>query len=183
MALIGAVGWVRAAIVFVAQILGSIAASAVVLGLFPGPLNVTTTLSPSTSIAQGLCKQLLTHFSYDPLFFADMSPQSLRCFSRPNWCSRSSCWQQRSTRGPSWRRLASVSHCSLPSFRASTSQEVRYATLKVLIHHTDNSHQAPSTQPALSVPLSSLAASQGTTGSTGLAPVSARSSQSDSTGS
>lgn len=55
MALIGAVTWTRAAIVFVAQILGSIAASAVVLGLFPGPLNVATTLSPSTSIAQGLC--------------------------------------------------------------------------------------------------------------------------------
>lgn len=56
MALIGAVGWTRAAIVFVAQIMGSIAASAVVLGLFPGPLNVTTTLSANTSIAQGLCE-------------------------------------------------------------------------------------------------------------------------------
>ena len=56
MALIGAVGWTRAAIVFVAQIMGSIAASGVVLGLFPGPLNVSTTLSSSTSIAQGLCE-------------------------------------------------------------------------------------------------------------------------------
>lgn len=55
MALIGAVGPVRAGIVFVAQILGAIAASAVVLGLFPGPMAVATTLSPSTSVVRGLC--------------------------------------------------------------------------------------------------------------------------------
>lgn len=66
MALIGAVGWVRAGIVFVAQIMGSIAASAVVLGLFPGPLNVTTSLSSGTSVAQGLCEYLLKSPIPDP---------------------------------------------------------------------------------------------------------------------
>lgn len=58
MALIGAVGWTRAALVFVAQILGSMAASGVVYATFPGPMNVATTLGGGTSVAQGLCKYM-----------------------------------------------------------------------------------------------------------------------------
>ncbi|KAK0334551.1 Aquaporin-1 [Friedmanniomyces endolithicus] len=54
LALIGAVPWIRAGLVFIAQILGSIAASAVVLGLFPGSLNVATNLGGGTTIVQGL---------------------------------------------------------------------------------------------------------------------------------
>ena len=54
MALIGAVTWIRAGLVFIAQILGSMAASGVVSALFPGPLNVSTTLGGGSSIAQGL---------------------------------------------------------------------------------------------------------------------------------
>lgn len=54
MALIGAVGWVRAGLVFIAQILGAMSASGVVSALFPGPLNVSTTLGGNASIAQGL---------------------------------------------------------------------------------------------------------------------------------
>jgi len=54
MALIGAVPWVRAGFMIISQIVGAIAASAVVKGLFPGPLLVTTALGPDTSIAQGL---------------------------------------------------------------------------------------------------------------------------------
>lgn len=56
MCLIGAVGWGRGVVVFVAQIVGAIAASGVVSALFPGPLNVRTGLSsaPETSIVRGL---------------------------------------------------------------------------------------------------------------------------------
>ncbi|KAK3670723.1 Aquaporin-1 [Recurvomyces mirabilis] len=54
LALIGAVNWGRAGLVFIAQILGSMAASGVVLCLYPGAMNVSTTLGGNTSIAQGL---------------------------------------------------------------------------------------------------------------------------------
>ncbi|KAK3646365.1 Aquaporin-1 [Elasticomyces elasticus] len=54
LALIGAVPWIRAGLIFISQILGAIAASAVVSGLFPGPLNVATSLGGGTSIVQGL---------------------------------------------------------------------------------------------------------------------------------
>lgn len=56
MALIGAVGWVRAGLVFIAQILASMASAGVVEAMFPGPMNVSTTLGGGTSVAQGLCK-------------------------------------------------------------------------------------------------------------------------------
>nr|POE89910.1 aquaporin-1 [Quercus suber] len=54
MALIGAVPWVRAGLVFLSQILGAITASAVVSALFPGPLSVSTTLGGNTSVVRGL---------------------------------------------------------------------------------------------------------------------------------
>ncbi|KAI9655713.1 MAG: hypothetical protein M1821_005148 [Bathelium mastoideum] len=54
MALIGAVGWLRGGLVFLAQLLGALCAAAVVSALFPGPLNVKTTLGGGTSIARGL---------------------------------------------------------------------------------------------------------------------------------
>lgn len=56
MALIGAVTWPRAALIFIAQILGSIASSGVVSILFPGPFSVSTDLSAGTSVARGLCE-------------------------------------------------------------------------------------------------------------------------------
>lgn len=59
MFLIGALTWARAIIIFIAQILGGIAAAAVVSGLFPGPLNVTTDLNGTTSVTRGLCKSVL----------------------------------------------------------------------------------------------------------------------------
>lgn len=55
MALIGALTWTRAGLVFVAQILGSIASAGIVSVLFPGPLNVSTSLGGGTSVAQGVC--------------------------------------------------------------------------------------------------------------------------------
>ena len=54
LALIGGVTWTRAGIVLVAQLLGSMAASGVVAGLFPGSMAVSTTLAPGVSIAQGV---------------------------------------------------------------------------------------------------------------------------------
>ena len=56
LALIGAITWTRAGIVFVAELLASMAASGVISALLPGSLNVATTLSSDTSIARGLCE-------------------------------------------------------------------------------------------------------------------------------
>lgn len=54
MMLIGATTYLRGAMIIVAQILGGISAAAVISALFPGPLNVRTTLSDDTSVVQGL---------------------------------------------------------------------------------------------------------------------------------
>ncbi|KAH6658443.1 aquaporin [Truncatella angustata] len=54
MALVGAITYTRGILIFASQIVGAIAASAVVLGLFPGPLKVGTSLSGGTSVVQGL---------------------------------------------------------------------------------------------------------------------------------
>jgi aquaporin related protein len=54
MVLVGALPIVRALCLFVAQIAGGIAASAMVLGLFPTPLNVRTTLAGGASLVQGV---------------------------------------------------------------------------------------------------------------------------------
>ncbi|KAK4540610.1 hypothetical protein LTR36_009040 [Oleoguttula mirabilis] len=54
MALIGAVTWTRAGLVFISQIIGAICAAAVVSALFPGPMNVSCTLGGGTSVVQGL---------------------------------------------------------------------------------------------------------------------------------
>ncbi|CAJ2511626.1 Uu.00g072510.m01.CDS01 [Anthostomella pinea] len=50
----GAVSAARGICLFFAQIVGSITASALVLAIFPTPLNVRTTLSAGTSLAQGV---------------------------------------------------------------------------------------------------------------------------------
>ena len=52
--LVGAVSYVRGLLVFISQLLGGIAAAGIVAALFPGPLNVKTSLKPGTSLAQGL---------------------------------------------------------------------------------------------------------------------------------
>ncbi|GAB7351743.1 hypothetical protein MBLNU459_g2326t1 [Dothideomycetes sp. NU459] len=54
MCLIGALPWVRGVLLFVTQILGGLAAAALVSCMFPGALNVRTTLGGGTSIVQGL---------------------------------------------------------------------------------------------------------------------------------
>ncbi|CAI6339468.1 unnamed protein product [Periconia digitata] len=51
---VGAVAPVRAVCLCISQIIGSITASALVLAMFPTPLNVRTTLSTGTSLAQGV---------------------------------------------------------------------------------------------------------------------------------
>jgi aquaporin related protein len=54
MCLIGAIGYVRGLVTFSAQIIGSIVAAGIVSALFPGDLNVRTSLGGNTSIARGL---------------------------------------------------------------------------------------------------------------------------------
>lgn len=54
MALIGAVTWLKAALLIVAQLFGAMAAAGVVSATFPGPLAVRTRLSAGTSITRGL---------------------------------------------------------------------------------------------------------------------------------
>jgi hypothetical protein len=54
MLLVGAVGPIRAVCLFLSQIVGAIAASAMVLGIFPARLNVLTTLSAPTSLVRGV---------------------------------------------------------------------------------------------------------------------------------
>lgn len=60
--LAGAVPLVRSILVAVAQVLGSVAASAVVLAIFPGKLAVQTTLSDDTSVWQGFLIELFLTF-------------------------------------------------------------------------------------------------------------------------
>jgi aquaporin related protein len=52
--LTGAIGFIRAVFLFFSQVIGAIAASALLLGLFPTRVNVRTTLSQGTSIQRGL---------------------------------------------------------------------------------------------------------------------------------
>ena len=54
MVLVGALPIVRAICLFAAQIAGSIAASGMVIGLFPAKFNVRTTLAGGTSLVQGV---------------------------------------------------------------------------------------------------------------------------------
>lgn len=54
MALVGALGWAKAFLLIIAQIVGAIAAAAVVSGLLPGPLAVRTTLSSGVSLTRGV---------------------------------------------------------------------------------------------------------------------------------
>ncbi|RAR01164.1 DNA mismatch repair protein MutS [Stemphylium lycopersici] len=62
LALIGAVGWIKALLLIVAQLLGAIVAAAIVSGLLPGPLAVNTTLSQETSVTRGLFIEMFLTF-------------------------------------------------------------------------------------------------------------------------
>ena len=54
MCLVGAVPYIRGVLIVISQILGGIAAAAVVDALTPGPLLVRTALAGGTSVVQGL---------------------------------------------------------------------------------------------------------------------------------
>ncbi|KAB8356559.1 hypothetical protein FH972_024141 [Carpinus fangiana] len=54
LAMVGGITWKRMLVAWSAQIVGSIAAAALVSGLFPGSLGVNTTLSSGTSVVRGL---------------------------------------------------------------------------------------------------------------------------------
>ena len=59
MVLIGAISWVRGVLLFIIQLCGGIAAAGLVKVLFHGELNVSTTLSAGTTIAQGVIIEML----------------------------------------------------------------------------------------------------------------------------
>ena len=59
MVLIGAISIVRGILLFIAQLVGAIVAALVVQALFTGTLNVSTTLSSTTTIAQGVIIEML----------------------------------------------------------------------------------------------------------------------------
>ncbi|KAF2876978.1 aquaporin-like protein, partial [Massariosphaeria phaeospora] len=54
LALVGAVGWLKAGLLIISQILGAIAAAGLASGLFPSRLAVRTTLHPTCSATRGL---------------------------------------------------------------------------------------------------------------------------------
>ena len=54
MCLVGAMPWIRGGLIFISQIIGGIAAAGIVSVLYPGPLNVRTSLGAGTSKAQGV---------------------------------------------------------------------------------------------------------------------------------
>ncbi|KAI5244063.1 aquaporin [Aureobasidium subglaciale] len=59
MCLIGALPWVRGGLLFITQILGGLTAAALVSCMFPGELNVRTTLGGGTTIVQGLFIEMI----------------------------------------------------------------------------------------------------------------------------
>lgn len=59
MVLIGAISIVRGILLFIAQMIGAIVAAYVVQALFTGALNVSTALSPTTTVAQGVLVEML----------------------------------------------------------------------------------------------------------------------------
>lgn len=54
MSVVGALSWSRSLLLTIAQLTGGIAAAAAVSAMFPGPLNVGTTLGQGTTTIQGL---------------------------------------------------------------------------------------------------------------------------------
>ncbi|KAF2022154.1 aquaporin-like protein [Aaosphaeria arxii CBS 175.79] len=62
LALVGAQGWVKAALLIVAQLLAGISAAGIVSTLFPGDLTVRTTLSEGTSTIRGLFIEVFLTF-------------------------------------------------------------------------------------------------------------------------
>jgi len=59
MCLIGTLPWIRGCLLFFVQILGGIVASALVSCMFPGEMNVQTTLGGGTSITRGLFIEMM----------------------------------------------------------------------------------------------------------------------------
>lgn len=54
LALVGAIGWFKAGLLIISQIVAGIAAAGVVSALFPDPLTVRTSLNHNTSVVRGL---------------------------------------------------------------------------------------------------------------------------------
>lgn len=59
MVIIGAISIARGILLAITQVVGAIVAAYVVQALFTGPLNVSTTLSATTTVAQGTIIEML----------------------------------------------------------------------------------------------------------------------------
>lgn len=57
--LVGALPWVRGALLFGTQILGGMAAAGLISCILPGPLAAETTLGGGTSVAQGVFLEMI----------------------------------------------------------------------------------------------------------------------------
>ncbi|KAF2034305.1 aquaporin [Setomelanomma holmii] len=62
MALIGAIGWVKASVLILTQVVAGIASAGLVSCLFSGPLAVRTSLSAGTSVLRGLFIEMFLTF-------------------------------------------------------------------------------------------------------------------------
>ena len=58
----GGIPWFRGGLLFIAQMLAGMVASALVSAMFPGPMYVQTTLGHGTSIVQGLFIEMFLTF-------------------------------------------------------------------------------------------------------------------------
>jgi glycerol uptake facilitator-like aquaporin len=103
-----AIGYVRAGLLFFAQITGSLLASGLVVALFPAPFSVNTVLSNGTSLARGFFIEFILTmelvFTASHLIELDTSNKI-----------RSLCLQRKSIKQPSWRLSVLVSRSSFPS--------------------------------------------------------------------
>jgi aquaporin related protein len=59
LALVGGIGWSKAVLLILSQVVAGIAAAGVVSALFPGPLTVRTSLNNNTSVVRGLFIEML----------------------------------------------------------------------------------------------------------------------------
>lgn len=57
--MIGAINFTRAVLLFITQLVGAIVAAFIVQALFTGGLNVSTSLSATTTIAQGVIIEMI----------------------------------------------------------------------------------------------------------------------------
>lgn len=160
MVLIRALPPFRGALLFATQLLGGITAAALTQALFPGDLNVSTTRSSTTSIAQGVCIEMILTMQLVFTIFMLAAEKHRGTFIAPVGIGLS---------------LFVAELVGESSYRPSYPIPSSFGPLYLRDQSTANASQvssiqeAPSTQRAPLVLQSSPARLQAITGSTGLA--------------